>query len=289
MSFADFLTSMIMGVLLGGLYALIAQGLSLVFGVMRLINVAHGDLVVFGSYFGYALFTMLGVDPFLSLVAGIPIMFVLGFGIQKYLLNRAFQTSMEAPLVIAFGLSVILQNVFQMLFSPMSRGLTTSYSLKSFSIGEVYLPFAYILDFIIACVVMLLLRVFIRKSYLGRAISAASQDRKAAQLMGINSDQVFAFSFAIAMAVAGISGVCFGLTFPFVPTSGVTFLIIAFGVVVLGGLGNFIGTFIGGIIFGLAQAIGSYFLGVNVQLLVAYLIVLVILSIRPQGLFGQKT
>ncbi|MFH1491574.1 MAG: branched-chain amino acid ABC transporter permease [Pseudomonadota bacterium] len=288
MESTDFLTALTMGIMLGGLYALIAQGLSLVFGVMRLINVAHGDLVVFGSYFGYAAMTLLGIDPILSLVAGIPIMFALGFLIQRYLLNRASRTSMEAPLIIALGLSIILQNLYQLVFSPMSRGLTTSYALKSFSFGEVYIPFAYVLDFLIACVVMFALRGFIGRTYLGRAINAASQDRKAAQLMGINADRVYAFSFAIAMVIAGISGVCFGLTFPFVPTSGVTFLIIAFGVVVLGGLGSILGTFVGGIAFGLAQTFGSYFFGVNMQLLIAYVMVLVVLSIRPQGIFGGK-
>ena len=277
-----------MGFLLGGLYALIALGLSLVFGVMRLINVAHGDIVVLGSYLGYAAMTILGMDPILSLFFGIPLMFALGLGIQKFFLNRAFKVSMEAPLIIAFGLSIILQNIYQIIWSPMSRGLTTSYALKSFNIGEIYFPLVYILDFSIALIVMIFLREFLRRSYMGRAIKAASQDRKAAQLMGINTDRVYAFTFAIAMALAGVAGVCFGLTFPFVPTSGMSFLIIAFGVIVLGGLGSILGTFIGGIIFGLAQTLGSYFFGVNAQLLVAYLMVLVVLSIRPQGIFGRQ-
>ncbi|MBW2000372.1 MAG: branched-chain amino acid ABC transporter permease [Deltaproteobacteria bacterium] len=168
----------------------------------------------------------------------------------------------------------------------MSRGLTTSYALRSFTLGKVYIPLVYLLDFFVATLVMCFLKFFIGKTYLGRAISAASQDRKAAQLMGINSEMVFAVCFSIAMVLAGISGICFGLTFPFVPSSGVTFLIIAFGVVVLGGLGNILGTFIAGIAFGLVQTFGGYFFGVNVQLLVAYLMVLLLLSIRPQGLFG---
>jgi len=284
----EFIATIIMGILLGGLYALIALGLSLVFGVMRLINVAHGDIVVLGSYLGYAAMTILGMDPILSLFFGIPLMFALGLGIQKFFLNRAFKVSMEAPLIIAFGLSIILQNIYQIIWSPMSRGLTTSYALKSFNIGEIYFPLVYILDFSIALVVMIFLREFLRRSYMGRAINAASQDRKAAQLMGINTDRVFAFTFAIAMALAGVAGVCFGLTFPFVPTSGMSFLIIAFGVIVLGGLGSILGTFIGGIVFGLAQTLGSYFFGVNAQLLVAYLMVLVVLSIRPQGIFGRQ-
>lgn len=282
------LTSIIvMGVLLGGLYGLIALGLSLVFGVMRLINVAHGDLVVFGSYFAYAVMTMLGVDPIVSLVAGMPLLFVIGFGIQKFLLARAFKISMEAPLIIAFGISIIMQNLFQMTWSPLSRGLTTTYALESFALGPIRIPLVYLLNFLVSLAAMLLLREFMRRTYLGRAINAASQDRRAALLMGINIERIYAYAFAIAMAVAALAGVFLGLTFPFTPVSGVAFLIIAFGVVVLGGLGSLPGTFIGGIVIGLAQTIGGHFFGTTAQMLVAYIIVLIILTMRPQGMFGR--
>jgi branched-chain amino acid transport system permease protein len=286
-SLSDLTSIVIMGVLLGGLYGLIALGLSLVFGVMKLINVAHGDLVVFGSYFAYAVMTMLGVDPIVSLVAGMPLLFVIGFGIQKFLLARAFKISMEAPLIIAFGISIIMQNIFQMAWSPLSRGLTTAYALESFVLGPIRIPFVYLLNFLVSLAAMLLLRAFMRRTYLGRAISAASQDRRAALLMGINIERIYAYAFAIAMAVAALAGVFLGLTFPFTPVSGVAFLIIAFGVVVLGGLGSLPGTFIGGIVIGLAQTIGGHFFGTTAQMLVAYIIVLIILTMRPQGIFGR--
>jgi branched-chain amino acid transport system permease protein len=283
----DITTPFMMGILLGGLYALIALGLSLVFGVMKLINVAHGDLVLFSSYFAYAALTMLGIDPILSLIIGIPLLFVIGFAIQKYLLSRAFAISMEAPLIIAFGISLILQNFQQIMWSPMSRGLTTSYALASFSIGGVRVPFAYLLDFIAALVVMLLLREFLNRTYLGKAINAASQDRRAAQLMGINTGRVYAFAFAISMVTAALAGVFLGLTFPFTPQSGVSFLIIAFGVVIIGGLGSMLGTFIGGMVLGLAQTLGGYFFGAAAQMLCAYSVVIVVLAVRPQGIFGR--
>ena len=284
---SDLSTPLMMGILLGGLYILIALGLSLVFGVMKLINVAHGDLVLFGSYFAYATMTILGIDPILSLVIGMPLMFVMGFAIQKYLMSRAFGISMEAPLLITFGISLILQNYQQIIWTPMSKGLTTSYALKSFSVGGLSFPLAYLLNFIAALVVALLFREFLRRTYLGKAINAASQDRKAAQLMGINTGRVYAFAFAIAMATAAIAGVFLGLTFPFTPTSGVSFLIIAFGVVIIGGLGSILGTFIGGMVLGLAQTLGGYFFGPAVQMLVVYIIVIVVLGIRPQGIFGR--
>lgn len=284
---ADLSTPIVMGILLGGLYALIALGLSIVFGVMKLLNVAHGDLVVIGSYFAYAVMTAMGIDPILSLVMGMPLLFIVGFGIQKYLMRRAFGISMEAPLIIAFGISLVLQNFAQIMWTPLSRGLTTSYALESFNLGVVYVPLVYLLDFIAALVVMLGLREFMRRTYLGKAINAASQNRRAAQLMGVNTERVYAFAFGIAMATAAIAGVFLGLTFPFTPTSGVSFLIIAFGVVIIGGLGSMMGTFIGGMILGLAQTLGGYYFGAATQMLVAYIIVLIVLAVRPQGIFGR--
>jgi branched-chain amino acid transport system permease protein len=283
----DLATPIVMGILLGGLYAVIALGLSLVFGVVKEINIAHGDLVILGSYFGYVAMTVLGIDPILSLVMGIPVLFGIGFAIQKYLLNRAFRISMDATLIIAFGIAIILENAYQLIWTPMSRGLTTPYALESFTFGPVRFPLTYLLDFVIAIVVMLFLREFLRRTYLGRAIRAAAQDRKAAHLMGINTDQVYAFTFAISMISAAIAGIFLGLTFPFTPTSGMSFLIIALGVVVLGGLGSILGTFIGGIAFGLAQTLGGHFFGLAAQMLVAYIMVLVVLAVVPRGIFGR--
>lgn len=284
---SDLAIPITMGIMLGGLYALVALGLSIVFGVMRLINVAHGDLVLLASYLAFSIMTYLGLDPILSLVIGIPVLFFIGFFMQKYLLNRAFTISMEAPLIIAFGISIVLQNVFQIVWTPLSRGLTTSYTLKSFVMGDLYLPLVYLLDFFVGIIVMIFLHQFLHRTYLGKAITAASQDRGAAQLMGINTKQVYAFAFGIAMVFAAIAGVFLGLTFPFTPQSGVSFLIIAFGVVVLGGLGSITGTFIGGLVMGLAQTLGGYFLGTSAQMLIAYLIVIILLATRPQGLFGR--
>lgn len=283
----DLSTPIIMGILLGGFYALISLGLSLVFGVMRLINVAHGDFVILGSYIAYAAMSFLGFDPILSLMMGIPILAILGFCIQKYLMRRAFGISMEAPLIVAFGLSLIIQNFVQVIWSPLSRGLTTSYTLVSFDLSITNVPLAYLLDFVAALLVMLLLREFLNRTYLGKAIKASSQDRRAAQLMGVNTERVYAFAFAIAMATAAIAGVFLGLTFPFSPVSGVSFLIIAFGVVIIGGLGSMLGTFLGGMVLGLAQTLGGYFFGAAAQMLLAYLIVLIVLAVRPQGIFGR--
>jgi len=295
----DLSTPLVWGILLGGLYVLIALGLSLVFGVMKLINVAHGDLVILGTYFAffvmsgellghkYSIISNLGIDPILSLVIGMPLLFAIGFAIQKYLMSRAYEISMEAPLIIAFGISLIIQNTCQRLWTPLSRGLTPPYALESFSVGVLHVPLIYLLNFIAALIVMLALREFLRRTYLGKAITAASQDKRAANLMGINNNRVYAFAFGIAMATAAIAGVFLGLTFPFTPTSGVSFLIIAFGVVIIGGLGSMLGTFIGGMILGLSQTFAGYFLGATEQMLVLYGLVLAVLAVRPQGIFGR--
>jgi len=281
------LSPIIIGLLYGGLYALIALGLSLVFGVMRLINLAHGDLVILGSYLSFSLWSYLGLDPILSLILTIPVLFGLGFLIQQYLMRRAFAISSEAPLIIAFGISLIIQNFNQIVWTPLSRGISTDYSMASFAIGPSQFPVSYLLDFCVALVVMLIFREFLKRTYLGRAITAASQDNKAAQLMGVNTRMIYGFAFGIAMISAAIAGAFLGMTFPFTPVSGTQFLIIAFGVVIIGGLGSLFGTFLGGLILGLVQTIAGYYFGSAAQMFFVYLAVLIVLAIRPQGLFGR--
>jgi branched-chain amino acid transport system permease protein len=280
--------SLIMGILLGGLYAVIGLGLSLVFGVMKLVNLAHGDLAIFSSYFAYVAMFSLGIDPILSLVLGMPILFAIGFGIQRFLMNRVFRLGMEPPLLIAFGISIILENIYLAVWTPLSRGLTTSYALRSYVIGQFHVPLTYVLDFTAALLVMVFLREFLRRTYLGRGIRAASQDWRAAQLMGIDTNRIYALTFGIAMIFAAIAGVFVGLTFPFTPTSGSAYLIIAFGVVIIGGLGSILGTFVGGVILGLAQILSGAYFGIGWQLFLGYVIILAILTARPQGIFGRR-
>jgi branched-chain amino acid transport system permease protein len=283
----DIISPIIMGILLGGLYAMIALGLSMVFGVMRLINLAHGDLVILGSYLSFALWSTLGLDPIVSLIVTIPILFALGFLIQQFLMRRAFTISEEAPLIIAFGIALIIQNAIQIIADPQSRGMSTSYSMASFTLGSYQYPVSYLMDFSVALLIMVLFSLFLKKTYLGRAITAASQDRKAAQLMGVNTKTIYGVAFAIAMISAAVAGSFLGMTFPFQPTSGTQFLIIAFGVVIIGGLGSLFGTFLGGLLLGLVQTLSGYFFGSAAQMLFVYLAVLLILAIRPQGLFGR--
>jgi branched-chain amino acid transport system permease protein len=273
--------------LLGGLYALTALGLSMVFGVMRVINLAHGDLVVLASYGSYAVLTILGIDPVVGLIITIPIMFAIGVLIQKYLMSKAVTIGAEAPLIIAFGLSLVIQNTNQIMWTPLSRGINTSYSQASFYLFHRQLPMTYLMDLIVGIVVMLALREFLKRTYMGRAIDATAQDPRASRLMGVNTKRIYYYAFGIAMVSAAIAGTFLGMTFPFTPTSGTTFLTIAFGTVIIGGLGSMMGTFLGGIILGLVQTLSAYFLGANAQMLVLYIVIIAILAFRPQGLFGR--
>ncbi|MFC1927409.1 branched-chain amino acid ABC transporter permease [Chloroflexota bacterium] len=289
----DFLVGLapplIKGILLGGLYVVIALGLSLVFGVMKLINVGHGDLVVLGSYFAWAIMGWLGIDPFLSLVMGVPLFFAFGFFVQKFIINRTFRISLDAALIATFAISIIVQSLTQAIWTPFNRSLLTAYRLQTFAVGPFTIQLRYLLDFIGGLAVMIALREFLRRTYLGKAISAASQNLPVAERMGINPNRVYSFAFAIAMACAAVAGVLLGLTFSFHPASGPPFLIISFGVIILGGLGSMAGTFIGGMIFGLTQTLGGHLSegSMLVQSIAPFLLVFVVLSIRPQGIFGR--
>lgn len=277
----------ISGILLGGLYAVIALGLTTMFGIVKLVNLAHGDLMILSSYLSLTLVTYFGINPFVSLLFVVPIMFVVGFLIQKYLLNRVLGKEMEPPLLVAFGISIILQNLLLLVFTPDAKGIMTHISVKTIQLGNIYIPVLYLVDFIIGCLVIFSLRLFYNKTFLGRAIRAASDDVGAAKLMGIDTSNIFAIAMGIAMITAAIAGVLVGMTFSFYPHTGSQYLIISFGVIIIGGLGSMRGALLGGIILAEAQLLGAHFVGPGYQLLVGYAVLLAILALRPQGIFGQ--
>ncbi|MEJ2098433.1 MAG: branched-chain amino acid ABC transporter permease [Desulfobacterales bacterium] len=276
------------GILLGGLYALIAIGMSMMFGIVKLVNLAHGDMMILSSYLALVFATWLGISPFLTLGLTIPAMFVVGYLFQAALLNRVLGTGMEPPLLVAFGMSIILQNFLLMVFTPDARSLITSLSTQSIVVTD-YLSISvlYMVNFFMALLVITLLYFFFQKTYLGRGIRAASDDEVAARLMGINTHRTYGIAMAIAMMTAAVAGALVGMTFTFYPHTGPQYLIIAFGVVVIGGLGSIKGTFLGGFILALAQLLGAQFLGPGFQLLSGYVVLLIVLAIRPQGIFGS--
>jgi branched-chain amino acid transport system permease protein len=276
------------GLLLGGLYGIIGIGMSMIFGIVRLVNLAHGDLVILASYLGLVTMTFFPVNPLLTLIIVIPVMCIIGFFIQYCLLNRVLGKGMNPPLLIAFGLSIILQNLLLLFFTPDARTLLTSISVKTIPLGSfLNIPLVYLVDFIISLGSIILLSRFFNRTYMGKAIRAASDDEGAAQLMGINTKIIYAFAMALATGTAAIAGILVGMTFTFYPHTGPEYLIIAFGVVIVGGLGSLLGTFLGGLILGLAQILGAHFLGPGFQLLSGYLILLIVLTFKPTGLFAR--
>jgi branched-chain amino acid transport system permease protein len=276
------------GLLLGGLYAVIAVGMSTIFGIVKLVNLAHGDLIIMSSFLSLALVTWLGVSPLVTLIIVVPSMFFVGFFIQGVLLNRVLGKEMEPPLLVTFGLSIMLQNVLLLIFTPDARSLLSNLAIKTIPIGKtVSLPVLSLVNFMTSVIVIFALYLFFRNTYLGRAIRAASDNEMCTRLMGVNTKRIYAYAMGIALMTAAIAGVLVGMSFTFYPHSGPQFLIISFGVIIIGGLGSMKGCFAGGLILALAQMLGAHFAGIGYQLLFGYGVLLVVLGIKPKGLFGK--
>jgi branched-chain amino acid transport system permease protein len=285
----EYLDAIISGILLGGLYSIVGVGLSLVFGIMRQVNLAHGEFMILASYFSLLFLQAIGIHPLLTLFLVLPLMFAIGYLLQTFLFNRVMQKEMEPFLIISFGLSIILQNVLLLAFTPDARALKTDLAIKSINLfGAFHIPLIQVINFVAGFIVLFLLYQFMRRTYLGWAIHAASEDLSGARLMGINPKRVYSLAMGIAASTAGISGVLVGMTFTFYPHSGTQYLIIAFGVVIIGGLGSLPGTFLGGIILGVSQLLGGRLIGPGFQLLSGYLILVIVLTIRPYGILGRR-
>jgi len=284
-----FLEPLINGLLLGGLYAAIGIGLSMIFGIMRQVNLAHGELMILASYFSLIFIQLLGLHPLLTFLFVLPTTFILGYLLQTFLFNRVLEKGMEPYLMISFGLSIILQNTMLLIFTPDARTLKTGLAIKSLNVFDLFhVPVIYLVDCAAGFLVLGLIHLMMKKTYLGWAIRAASDNLTAARLMGINPKRVYALAMGMAVITAAVSGVLVGMTFTFYPHSGTQYLIIAFGVVIIGGLGSLPGTFLGGLILGVSQLVGGRVIGPGFQLLSGYIILLIVLTIRPQGLLGRK-
>lgn len=285
----SFLEPLINGILLGGLFAVIGIGLSLIFGIMKQVNLAHGEMMILASYLGFVCMHFFGIHPLFCLIFVIPSLFVAGFLLQNYLFNRVLGKGMEPYLMVSFGLSIILQNALLKIFTPDARSLDTSLTIRTLDVfGLLHVPLIYLIGFAGGLVVIALLHLLMKRTYLGWAIRASGDDLATSKLMGVNTARVYALAMGIAAATSAVSGILVGMTFTFYPHSGTQYLITAFGVVIIGGTGSLIGTFLGGIILGVSQLVGGRLLGPGFQLLTGYAILLVVLTIRPQGLFGRS-
>lgn len=282
--------SILNGILLGGLYAIVALGMSLIFGIMKLTNLAHGDLIIVATYLCMVMAVQFSGNLFIALLITICIMVIIGFLLQNFLVNKVLDKGPEPPLLVTFGVSIILSNILLLLFGADARSLpntlvtTNVINTPYFSISAVYL-----LNFVVALLVIGTLSYIMRNTYLGRSIRSTADDVVAAELMGVNTKRIYTYTMCIAMVIASIAGLLVGMTYIYYPSTGTEYLIYAFGVVVIGGLGSQIGTLIGGIILGLAQLLGAYIFGTGYQLLAGYLVLLIILTIKPQGILSKAT
>jgi branched-chain amino acid transport system permease protein len=283
----EWVNIIIQGVLIGGLYAMFAAGLALIFGVMRLVNIAHGDLIVLAAYIALMTTDTLGLNPLLAIAIVAPIMAAIGYTLQRALLNRTLGDDVLPPLLVTFGLSVIIQNALLEIFTADSRRLKAgAIEVESFQVAGVWIGVLPLLQFVVAVAVIGGLQLLFYRTALGRAFRATSDDQSVAQLMGLDNRHIFALAMALSLAVIAVAGVFLAVRTNFDPAIGPARLIFGFEAVIIGGLGSMWGTLAGGIILGVSQAIGAQ-IDPGWQLLAGHLAFLIILAVRPEGLFPK--
>lgn len=284
----EWIDTLVQGILLGGLYALFAAGLSLVFGIMRIINIAHGDLIILAAYLAYSLVTAAGITPFATAIAVIPIMMVLGYLLQRAILNRVLGDDVLPPLLVTFGLSIIIQNVLQEVYSADSVGINGGpIAIASIPLGGSLAVGVYPLIILVSAVVVIGgLQLLFSRTALGRAFRAASDDPATAGLMGIDDRHLYALATAIATGIVALAGVYLSIRTTFAPTIGPSRLLFAFESVIVGGMGSLWGTLAGGMIIGVAQTVG-FRLDPGWGIGFGHLAFLAVLIFRPNGLFPR--
>jgi len=283
----DWVNAAVQGMLLGGLYALFAAGLSLIFGVMRLVNIAHGDLIVLASYLGLTVVWALGMHPLAALLIVVPVMAALGYVLQRGILNQTLGDDLLPPLLVTFGLSVIIQNALLEGYTADPQKLNAGgIETASFAAGGLQLGILPVLTFVTAVAVIAGLQWMFYNTALGRAFRAVSDNQEIAQLMGLNRRHVFGLAMGLALAVTAIAGIFLGIRTSFDPSAGAGRLIFGFEAVIIGGLGNLWGTLAGGVILGVAQTLGAK-IDPGYQILAGHVAFLIVLAVRPQGLFPR--
>jgi branched-chain amino acid transport system permease protein len=276
------------GLLMGGIYTLVASGLTLIYGVLHIINFAHGSMLMLAMFGVYFLLTKLGIDPYLALLVMVPAMYALGYLLYRHMIGRLSLGRDENILLITLGLSILIENLALLFFKGDSRTVSLSYSDKMFELGPLLLGMPKVISFFAAMVLCAMLGLFITRTDTGKAIRAVAKERMGARLVGIDVDRIFAVSFGIGLATLGAAACLLMPIFYVSPSSGHVFVIVAFTVVVLGGMGSFLGAVLGGLIVGLTESFGGLFLGESLGQIGISLIFILILLFRPSGLFGDK-
>ncbi len=279
--------AVVLGILTGGVYALMASGLTLIFGIMRVVNVAHGAMIVMAAYVSWVLFTTFNLDPLISIVLIMPVFFVAGAAIQWVILRRLSGRDLTLTVLVTFGFAIILEGLQGSLWSSSFQAINTSYSLSTFNVLGIYVPLVRLLSAGAALVILGALYLLLSRSNLGRAIRATTQDPRTAALVGVNVEGVTMIAFALGVSMASAGGPLMGMLFAFYPATHWLWIGKLLAVVVLGGLGSLAGTFVAAMILGLAESIASVTLPLDWAPLVFYVFLFGVLIVRPRGLFGS--
>jgi branched-chain amino acid transport system permease protein len=287
MSESVLVQSFISGLLMGGVYALAASGLTLIFGVMKIINFAHGALMMIGMYITYWSFVLLGIDPYLSILLSMPILFVIGVLIQRFLINYILDAPEHNQLLLTLGIALVIENLALIIWSPDTRTLDISYVVKTFSLGFVKISFTKLMACIFSLIMIASLYLFLKKTDLGKAIRAVSVERDGAQLLGINVKRLYYIAFGLGSACVGGAGSVITPFYYISPHVGGAFLITAFVVVILGGMGSIGGALIGGLIIALSESLGALIMPGSLKLVLTFIIFIGVLLLKPSGIFGS--
>ena len=284
--------NLVIGILLGALYGLAAVGIAMVFGVTKFLNVAHGELIMLGGYSTFWLFKLFNLDPLLSLPLTILFLLLIGVVLYQLLFVRMVKMSEEDKIkntmLVGFGLTLILQNIALNLWTANDRGVTTSYATESFTLLGIRFPYVRVAGLVISLVCLFALQQFLRKTYIGKAIRATAEDWEAASLVGIDVQKVYMLSFLLGTALAGVAGALVLVSYSVSPSIGLHWTLKSLIVMVLGGVGNFMRTFVGGILLGATESATAFFISGNYREVVGLVFFLLVLIFRPQGLFGAK-
>jgi branched-chain amino acid transport system permease protein len=275
------------GVLLGGLYTSVALGLSVVFGVLRLVNLAHGELLIGAAFMAFWVVDLVGVDPLLSLLVVAPAMFIIAYPLQRFILTPVLARSEEAPLVATFGLSLLATGLLIELAGSNPRSLDASWASSGFAVLGVNIRVAYLLAFVFGVALVAATQLALTRTRPGTAVRAAAADPDTASAMGIDVSRLYAATFGLAAAMAAVGAIFIGVAFSFTPTSGIGWLLTGFAVVVLGGIGSVSGTLVGGLAVGIVEAVGIEIVGGAYRDLIVYGLFFLALTIRPTGIFGR--
>jgi branched-chain amino acid transport system permease protein len=276
------------GMLLGGLYGIMALGMSLIWGVMNIVNIAHGALIMLGAYLAYWTFTLWGWDPFVSLPVTIAALFVYGYVLQRFLLNLVVRAQLFLTLLLTFGVEVVMVNVARILWSSDLRQVTPAYAGTNFAVGELTIPYVRLWVFVTTIVLSLLFFLLLGRTRLGRAIRATSEELRAARLTGIPVAHIYAVTFGLGAALAGAAGGLWGMLFPITPVMGGALTLKSFVVAVLGGLGTMMGAIVGGLVLGLAESLTATYLGPTYPNAISFALLVLILIFRPTGILGRR-